>query len=170
MDLYGSFSPTMTCMVSKVPMLLFLRRVTNFILAYGSWRHDTERTFYTWIKVDIWQFLSESSEQRICGTRFIAYFMWDTSVSLLALFLPLNFFKISFLKKHNDRLEKKNPKEGGKGKSRELRPNFERKKKTKTKQPPQTYLSWGGKMMTPSQVSLLQETAMVLQATALWFV
>lgn len=36
---------------------------------------------------------------------------------------------------------KKNPKEGGKGKSREFRPNFERKKKTKTKQPPQTYLS-----------------------------
>lgn len=64
-------------------MLPFLLLVTDFIPAYGGWRHDTKWTFYTRIKVDIWQFLSESSEKRICETRFIAYFIWDTSVSLL---------------------------------------------------------------------------------------
>lgn len=62
---------------------LLLLLLADFIPAYGGWRHDTKRTFYTRIKVGIWQFLSESSEQRICETRFMTYFIWDTSVSSL---------------------------------------------------------------------------------------
>lgn len=89
----GRSHPWWLAHCSKVLSRLFLWLVTSFILAYGAWRHDTEWTFYTWIKVDIWQFLSGSSEERISGTRFIAYFKWDTSVSLLALFLPLKKFK-----------------------------------------------------------------------------
>lgn len=57
--------------------------------------------------------------------------MWDTSVSLLALFLPLNFFKISFLKKHNDRLEKKIQRRGGKAKVGNLDLTLKEKRKQK---------------------------------------